>query len=174
MKPLPQDRTNSPFPSNGNTVTNVAGLCIWSRDREGGGRSHAVCFVSDRRLQPPKTEGSRIHGIKGRGAQRIELARGALEALGIPAGEDQLGPFSASSSGRFEPDAGATADHDDGLSEEFRFALDGRGDMRRPSGSAGFLPRKLYRSDLNPARTSSEKSFGCSQAAKCPPFSTLL
>ena len=31
-----------------------------------------------------------------------------------------------------------------------------------------------FRSDLKPARTSSEKSFGCSQAAKCPPFSTLL
>src|SRR5438132_7714359 len=30
------------------------------------------------------------------------------------------------------------------------------------------------RSDLKPARTSSEKSCGCSQAAKCPPFSTLL
>jgi hypothetical protein len=30
------------------------------------------------------------------------------------------------------------------------------------------------RSDLKPERTSSEKSFGCSQAAKCPPLSTLL
>ena len=30
------------------------------------------------------------------------------------------------------------------------------------------------RSDLKPARTSSEKSCGCSQAAKCPPVSTLL
>lgn len=30
------------------------------------------------------------------------------------------------------------------------------------------------RSDLNPARTSSEKSCGCSQAAKCPPLSSLL
>ena len=30
------------------------------------------------------------------------------------------------------------------------------------------------RSNLKPARTSSEKSFGCSQAAKWPPLSTLL
>ena len=30
------------------------------------------------------------------------------------------------------------------------------------------------RSDLKPARTSSERSFGCSQAAKCPPLSSLL
>src|SRR6266404_2492074 len=29
----------------------------------------------------------------------------------------------------------------------------------------------LERSDRKPARTSSEKSFGCSQAAKCPPLS---
>src|ERR1700730_7310324 len=31
-----------------------------------------------------------------------------------------------------------------------------------------------YRSDLKPARISSEKSFGCSQAAKCPPLGSLL
>src|SRR6202030_1187554 len=31
-----------------------------------------------------------------------------------------------------------------------------------------------YRSDRKPARTSSEKSFGCSQAAKCPPLGSLL
>src|SRR5277367_3369702 len=31
-----------------------------------------------------------------------------------------------------------------------------------------------YRRDRKPARTSSEKSFGCSQAAKCPPLSSLL
>src|SRR5258708_24131177 len=34
--------------------------------------------------------------------------------------------------------------------------------------------RSDYRSDLKPARTSSEKSCGCSQAAKCLPFSSLL
>jgi hypothetical protein len=31
-----------------------------------------------------------------------------------------------------------------------------------------------YRSDLKPARTSSEKSFGCSQAAKCLPLGSWL
>ena len=36
-------------------------------------------------------------------------------------------------------------------------------------------PQMRYpRSDLKPARTSSENSCGCSQAAKCPPFSSLL
>jgi hypothetical protein len=72
-------------------------------------------------------EGSGIRGIEGRAAQNAELACGALEALRIPAGEDQLGSLSARSSGRFEPDAGATTDHDDGLPEEFRFALAGKG-----------------------------------------------
>jgi len=32
----------------------------------------------------------------------------------------------------------------------------------------------ILRSDLKPARTSSEKSCGCSHAAKCPPLSSLL
>jgi hypothetical protein len=41
--------------------------------------------------------------------------RGLLEAVAIPGGEDQLGPLSARSSGGFEPDASAAADHDDGL-----------------------------------------------------------
>jgi hypothetical protein len=35
-------------------------------------------------------------------------------------------------------------------------------------------PLPYPRSDLKPARTSSEKICGCSQAAKWPPFSTLL
>ena len=33
---------------------------------------------------------------------------------------------------------------------------------------------RYLRSDRKPARTSSEKSFGCSHAAKCPPFFSLL
>jgi hypothetical protein len=43
----------------------------------------------------------------------------------------------------------------------------------RPSCRSG-LRRPYVRSDLKPARISSEKSFGCSQAAKCPPLSSLL
>jgi hypothetical protein len=37
-----------------------------------------------------------------------------------------------------------------------------------------FSCEEPYRSDLKAARTYSEKSFGCSQAAKCPPLSSLL
>ena len=35
-------------------------------------------------------------------------------------------------------------------------------------------PTGYPRSDLKPARTSSEKSCGCSQAAKCPPLASAL
>jgi uncharacterized protein YdeI (YjbR/CyaY-like superfamily) len=43
-----------------------------------------------------------------------------------------------------------------------------RGEKFHPDG------RHTDRSDRKPARTSWENSSGCSQAAKCPPFSTLL
>jgi hypothetical protein len=69
----------------------------------------------------------RRHGLTDPCAQRADLARGTLEALAIPGGEDHLGPLSARSSGGFEPDAGTATDHDDGLSGEFRLARDGRG-----------------------------------------------
>ena len=71
-------------------------------------------------------EGGRIRGIEGRSAQRIELARGAFKAHGIPPGEDHPGPLNACSPGRFEPHSGAAADHNDGLPEEFRLAPTGR------------------------------------------------
>ena len=41
-------------------------------------------------------------------------------------------------------------------------------------GRAGRSYPLSERSDRNPARTSSEKSCGCSQAAKCPPLGSLL
>ena len=91
----------------------------------GAGDHHVV----DRRGSSLKNLSSRSKSVASKAAvlSAPSFARGALEALGIPGGEDHVGPLSACSSGRFEPDAGATADHDDGLPEEFRFALDGRG-----------------------------------------------
>jgi len=44
----------------------------------------------------------------------------------------------------------------------------------RPLVSRVLVRRHYLRSDLRPTRTSSEKSCGCSQAAKCPPLSSLL
>jgi hypothetical protein len=47
--------------------------------------------------------------------------------------------------------------------------------LPRPGvGVYGWQGTVTYRSDRNPVRTSSEKSCGCSQAAKCPPLPTLL
>ena len=47
---------------------------------------------------------------------------------------------------------------------------------RRRASPAACVPLLLHylRSDLKPVRTSSDKSCGCSQAAKCPPLATAL
>lgn len=63
-------------------------------------------------------QGSGIRGVEGRETQRVELARGPLKALRIPAGEDSLCTFNACPPGGFEPDAAATSDHHHGLPEE--------------------------------------------------------
>src|SRR6266849_7342415 len=57
-------------------------------------------------------------------------------------------------------------------------------EVRSPSDSArglsicassrNYAAIAILRSDLKPARTSSERSCGCSHAAKCPPLSSLL
>jgi hypothetical protein len=80
-----------------------------------------------RQVTEESLEWSRIGGVEGRCAQRFELPGGLLKALGIPASEDQPGPLSACSSGRFQPYAGAAADYNDSLPKEFRFAPDGDG-----------------------------------------------
>ena len=83
----------------------------------------------DRVRQVPEEplEGSRVGGVEGCGAEGVEFPRCLLKALGIPSGDDHVGPLSACSSGCFEPDAGAAADDDDGLSEELRFTPNGKG-----------------------------------------------
>lgn len=58
-----------------------------------------------RQVTEEPLEGGIIRGVEGRGTQRVDLARGALETLGITAGEDQLGPFGTCSAGGFEPEA---------------------------------------------------------------------
>ena len=42
------------------------------------------------------------------------------------------------------------------------------------SAERGHVQTVTYRSVRSPVRTSSEKSSGCSQAAKCPPLSSWL
>jgi hypothetical protein len=82
--------------------------------------------VVDRGLQVTEEplKGCSIRGIEGRGTQRFELARGPLKALRIPAGENYLRTFRACSSRRFETDAASAPNYDNGLPEEFRFALE--------------------------------------------------
>ena len=79
-----------------------------------------------------------VGGVEGRGAHGAELAGRALEALGVAAGEDDVGALGARPPGGLEPDAGAAADHDDGLAEQFRRALCGScgGHRSSPSGSS--------------------------------------
>jgi hypothetical protein len=101
------------------------------------GRHHHV-VNGGRQVTEELLEGSRVVGVEGRGAQRVELACGALETLRIPAGKDDLRPLGACSSCRFQPDAGASADHDDGLPEELRFAL--RGDVAQACDSSELSP----------------------------------
>src|SRR5690349_6900842 len=84
-------------------------------------------MVASRQVTEESVKRSGTSGVKRPGAERVELARGALKALGIPAGQNQLCARSPGSPGRFESDSGATADHDDDLSEKFRFVRDGRG-----------------------------------------------
>ena len=64
----------------------------------------------------------RIGGVEGGGAPRLDIQRCALEPLGIPSSEDDLGALGARSSGRFQTDPGATANDDDSLAEQLRFA----------------------------------------------------
>jgi hypothetical protein len=73
-------------------------------------------------------ESNRIRCIEGRRTNGINFAGSVLEALGIPAREDHLGPFRMCTTCRFESDASATADHNNGLPKELRFPVDERGD----------------------------------------------
>ena len=81
-------------------------------------------------------ESNRIRGVEGRGTQGINLTGSVLEALGIPAREDDLGPFGTCSTCRFESDSSATADHNSGVPKKLRFTVGGRGDSY---GRSSFL-----------------------------------
>jgi len=63
-------------------------------------------YVVDRfrQILEETLEVSRIGRVEGRAAQRAELERGVLEALGIAGREDDVGSLSARSSDGFEPE----------------------------------------------------------------------
>jgi hypothetical protein len=81
-------------------------------------------------------ERRRIVDVKGRAAEGAELERGVLQAVRISAGKDDVGRLGPCSPCRCQPNAGAAADHDDGLPEQFRFAPGGRDSA---GGGHGFL-----------------------------------
>src|SRR5215207_2946825 len=74
-------------------------------------------------MEEPR-EAFRIGGVEGSAAPGAKLARGVLQALGVAAGENDLGAFGACPAGGFEADPGAPADDHDELPEQFRLALD--------------------------------------------------
>jgi hypothetical protein len=57
---------------------------------------------------------------------RAPSSAAALQAVGVAAGQDDLGALGAGLAGGLQPDAGAAADHDEGLPGQFWFALAGR------------------------------------------------
>jgi hypothetical protein len=81
-------------------------------------------------------ESNGIRGVEGRAAQGTNLTGSVLEALGIPARENYIGPFCTCTTRRFESDAGAAADDNNGLPKEHRFTVDGRGDSYSAHGSS--------------------------------------
>src|SRR5262245_22711959 len=105
----------------------AASRLLW-RHFEGrpvAGRASGDHHLVDRswEIVEERPQGRRIVGVEGRGALRVQLERRLLEAFAVAPGEDNAGALGAGSPGGFQPDAGAAADDDDGLAEQFRFAL---------------------------------------------------
>jgi hypothetical protein len=152
------------------------------------GRDHQVVDGVRQILEEP-LQGRRIRRIEGRCAQRAELGRGGLQSLAMAPGEDDISPLGTCTPGRFESDARATADHDDGLPGQFRFALGGRcaghdssagwaRDRSPVLGQAGLvLPFTLTPSTLTPpiieVHTVSAQLAGPADAARLDATSRL-
>jgi hypothetical protein len=81
----------------------------------GTGASDQHVVDGRRQLVEEPPEPFEVGGIEGRGAQRADFARGALEALRISAGENHVRALTTCSSGSFEPDSGAATDDNNGL-----------------------------------------------------------
>ena len=88
--------------------------------RAAGGDQHVV----DRARQPAKNASSAAESVASKAARapRADSPAALLQPLGIAAGEDDVGALGAGAAGRLEPDAGAAADHDDGLPAQLRLA----------------------------------------------------
>jgi hypothetical protein len=86
------------------------------------GRDHHVVYRCWQVLEE-RPQGSRVVGVEGCGVWRAEFERRLVEPVGISARKRDVSTLSAGASSCLEPDASAAADHDDGLSGQFRFPL---------------------------------------------------
>jgi hypothetical protein len=102
--------------------------------------------VDYREVTEEPIKSDRIRGVESRGAHGASLTGSPLEALGIPAREDHLGPFCTCATCCFESDAGATADHNNGLPEKLRLTVDRRSyGAHRSSDSTGSYENRCSR-----------------------------
>ena len=91
-----------------------------------GPRDHHVVDRSRQILEEPLHRG-RVGGVEGRHTLRADLPCRLPEPVGIAAGDDHVGTLGFGAPGRLQPNACASADHDHGLSSQFRRALAGAG-----------------------------------------------
>ena len=103
--------------------------------RAGAGDHHVIDRL--RQVLEEPVEGGRVGRVEGHGALRADFQRRLLQPVGIAAGEDDIGTLGPGPPGCLEPDAGAAADHDDGLSGQFRFALGANRSGCAGHGSSG-------------------------------------
>jgi hypothetical protein len=83
--------------------------------------------IYQRQVSKKTLESSWIRSIEGSGPHCINLGGSMLETLGITRCENQLRSLGTRSACCLEANACAPADNHDSLPEEFRFALDSRG-----------------------------------------------
>ena len=90
--------------------------------RAAGGDQHVVDRA--RQLVEESLQRRRVVRVEGGGAAGRRRRARPVEPIGIAAGEHDVGAFGAGPAGGFQPDSGAAADEDDGLSRAGRFALE--------------------------------------------------
>src|SRR5262249_7689236 len=84
-----------------------------------GGHHHMMDRA--RQILEERLDCGRIAGVEGGGTLCAELTCCLPDSLLFAPGEDNAGALRASAPGGFQPYAGAAADHDNSLAEQFRF-----------------------------------------------------
>jgi hypothetical protein len=113
-----------------------------------------------RQVEEEFLDPNRIIGVESRGPERADLACGPLQSPEVSGGEDNVRSLPTRPPRRFEPDASASANHDNGLSEEFGLAIGPGGEVRVHDSSEAIQDIRLGSTE--------ESVFGLS--VLCPPF----